>query len=129
MGSEPVALLDKPTIGLNAAAAHKTRTPGADAEAPVISESSVIVDATPAQGWELVADLRSWPAWTPDYEVLELDVMAPGAAFRWRLGKVKIKARFAVVAPERELTWSGRVFGYKAIDQQVLEASPAAVPG
>ncbi|MGV9779607.1 SRPBCC domain-containing protein [Streptosporangium sp. NPDC003464] len=95
-----------------------------DAEAPVTSESSVVIDATPAQVWEVLTDLRNWPAWAPDYEVLELGEMAPGADFHWRLGKVRIRSRFAVVAPGRELTWSGVVFGYKAVDQQVLEALP-----
>ncbi|MET8340381.1 SRPBCC domain-containing protein [Streptosporangium canum] len=108
-----------PTLHADYAARHRI-----DTGAPVTSESSVIIDATPAQVWEVMADLRNWPAWAPGYEVLELDEMAPGAEFRWRLGGVRIKSRFAVVAPDRELTWSGVVFGYKAVDQQVLEALP-----
>ncbi|MGW0802431.1 SRPBCC domain-containing protein [Nonomuraea sp. NPDC002799] len=95
-----------------------------DDEAPVTSESSVVVDATPAQVWEVLTDLRNWPSWAPGYEVLRLDEITPGAGFRWRLGKVKIASTFAVVAPGRELTWSGLVFGYKAVDQQILEALP-----
>ncbi|MEU4833844.1 SRPBCC family protein [Streptosporangium sp. NPDC023615] len=95
-----------------------------DAEAPVTSESGVVVDATPAEVWEVLADLGNWPAWAPGYEVLELGEMTPGAAFRWRLGPVRITSRFAVVAPGRELTWSGVVLGYRAVDQQVLQALP-----
>ncbi|GAA3041306.1 SRPBCC family protein [Streptosporangium longisporum] len=95
-----------------------------DTEAPVTSASSVVVDATPAQVWEVISDLRNWPRWAPGYEVLQLGETAPGATFRWRLGGVRITSRFAVVAPGRELTWSGVVFGYKAVDQQLLEALP-----
>ncbi|MGC5014574.1 SRPBCC family protein [Streptosporangium sp. DT93] len=95
-----------------------------DTEAPVTSESGVVVDATPAQVWEVMSDLGNWPSWAPGYEVLELGEVTPGAAFRWRLGSVRITSRFAVVAPGRELTWSGVVFGYKAVDQQVLQALP-----
>ncbi|MEV7908190.1 SRPBCC domain-containing protein [Streptomyces anulatus] len=107
------------TLHADYAARHRI-----DTEAPVTSESGITVDADPAQVWEVLADLRNWPAWTPGHEILELGEMAPGAEFRWRLGKVRISSRFAVVAPGRELTWSGRVFGYKAVDQQVLEALP-----
>ena len=97
---------------------------GSDATAPVTSESSVVIDAAPAAVWAVLADLRSWPEWSPKRRVLRLGEMEPGETFRWRLGAVRIASTFAVVAPGRELTWSGIVAGYKAVDQQVLEALP-----
>jgi hypothetical protein len=90
----------------------------------VQNESSVIVDATPGEVWDVLADLRNWPSWMPDYEILELGEVTPGAGFRWRLGKVKISSTFAVVTPERELTWSGAVFGYTSVDMLLLAALP-----
>ena len=95
-----------------------------DDAAPVTSESGIVVDAGPDRVWAVLADLRSWPEWSPKRRVLRLGEMAPGVSFRWRLGFVTINSTFAVVDPGRELTWSGIVAGYKAVDQQVLEALP-----
>jgi len=32
-----------------------------------------------------------------------------------------MRSTFAVVTPRRELTWTGRFLGYKAVDQHLLE--------
>ncbi|MGI5238376.1 SRPBCC family protein [Dactylosporangium sp. CA-139066] len=95
-----------------------------DAAAPVTSESSIVIDAPPQRVWAVLADLRSWPEWSPKRRVLRLGEMAPGVSFRWKLGAVAVNSTFAVVEPGRELTWSGVVAGYKAVDQQVLEPLP-----
>ncbi|MDF5756045.1 SRPBCC domain-containing protein [Spongiactinospora sp. TRM90649] len=95
-----------------------------DEAAPVRSESSVIVDADPWTVWSVLADLRRWPEWTPGHRVLELGDIAPGEPFVWRLGGVKIRSRFAVVSPGRELTWTGVFLAYQAVDRQTLEPLP-----
>ncbi|GIH29253.1 hypothetical protein Aph01nite_75630 [Acrocarpospora phusangensis] len=92
-----------------------------DERAPVTSSSSVVVNAPVERVWALLSDLRGWPGWYPEYQVLDLGVMAPGERFRWKLGGLKITSRFAVVEPRRELTWSGVVFGYRAVDRHLLE--------
>lgn len=95
-----------------------------DAAAPVTSNSSIVIDAAPAEVWSVLSDLRRWPDWSPTRRILRLEEMVPGASFRWRLGPVRITSTFAVVEPGHELTWTGVVAGYKAVDQQVLEALP-----
>ncbi|GAA0401153.1 hypothetical protein Acor_38840 [Acrocarpospora corrugata] len=92
-----------------------------DERAPVTSSSTVVVDAPVTQVWKVLSDLRGWSAWYPEHQVLELGAMAPGESFRWRIGSLKITSRFAVVDPGRELTWSGVVFGYRAVDRHLLE--------
>ncbi|GAA0979461.1 hypothetical protein GCM10009555_044230 [Acrocarpospora macrocephala] len=92
-----------------------------DEKAPVVSTSSVVVNAPVDRVWEVMSDLRGWPAWYPQYRVLDLTETAPGAFFRWQLGSMKITSRFAVIDPGRELTWTGVVFGFKAVDRHLLE--------
>ncbi|MBO3750347.1 SRPBCC domain-containing protein [Streptosporangiaceae bacterium NEAU-GS5] len=92
-----------------------------DEASPVTSSSTVIVEAPASRVWAVIADPRGWARWAPGHEILELGEVEPGAPFTWRLGRTKIRSTFAVVAPERELTWTGVVFGYRAVDQHLLE--------
>jgi hypothetical protein len=48
--------------------------------------------------------------------------VAPGTRFAWRNGRARITSRFAVVDPEREITWSGLSYGAKAVHRHVLAA-------
>ncbi|MEV0971446.1 SRPBCC family protein [Microtetraspora glauca] len=92
-----------------------------DPNAQLVSSSSVVVDAPVERVWEVMADLATWPLWASNLEIVELSDVRPGAPFRWKLNGVALRSRFAVVAPERELTWTGVFFGYKAVDRHVLE--------
>lgn len=92
-----------------------------DPDAPLISSSSVVVDAPAERVWQVVADVAAWPSWASHLQILELGEVRPGAPFRWRLNGVTLRSRFAVVAANRELTWTGVFFGYKAVDRHVLE--------
>ena len=44
-----------------------------------------------------------------------------GARFTWRNGKARLASRFAVVDPNRELTWTGTNMGAKVVHRHVLE--------
>lgn len=92
-----------------------------DGAAPVTSSSSRVLDAPADRVWETVADVAGWPGWWPDMRVLALDAVAVDAPFRWRVGSTSIRSRFAVVEPGRELTWTGRVLLFTAVDRHVLE--------
>lgn len=92
-----------------------------NADAPVTSTSSRVLDADVARVWSVVADVARWPTWWPAMRVLQLDRVAVDAPFRWRAGGTPIRSRFAVVEPRRELTWTGRVLLFTAVDRHVLE--------
>lgn len=91
-----------------------------DAAAPLTVTSSIVIDAPPEQVWAVLSDVAGWPAWHPAMTVRRLDAVRPDATLRWKLGRVPIRSTFAVVSPPRELTWTGRFLGYKAVDQHVL---------
>ncbi|MFI0353321.1 SRPBCC family protein [Actinomadura sp. 9N407] len=92
-----------------------------DENAPVKSSSSAVVNAPIGKVWKLLADMASWPDWRSDAHVVELGEMKPDATFRWKIRGSAIKSTFAVVEPERELTWTGVAMGMmKAIDRMTL---------
>jgi len=68
----------------------------------------------------VAADHRhaNWPEWRSDAHVTKLGAIEPDARFRWKIRGASIKATFAVIAPERELAWTGVAMGWiKAIDR------------
>ena len=92
-----------------------------DEDAPVVSASSVLIDASPDRIWDVLADLRGWEEWATDFRLRALDAVEPGREFRWAQKGVPLRSRFAVVAPGRELSWTGSMLGlYRAVDRMVL---------
>jgi hypothetical protein len=92
-----------------------------DENAAVKSSSSLVIDAPIGKVWKLLSDMRDWPEWRSDAHVVELGEMRPDATFRWKIRGSAIKSTFAVVKPERELTWTGVAMGcMKAIDRMRL---------
>ncbi|MDX3234417.1 SRPBCC family protein [Streptomyces sp. ME03-5709C] len=89
-----------------------------DERAPVRSASTITVDAPAAVAWRLVSDLSAWHTWRSDARVTEFGALEPDARFRWKLRGAAITSTFAVVAPERELSWTGVAMGcVRAIDR------------
>jgi uncharacterized membrane protein len=89
-----------------------------DENAPVKSVESITIDAPVAKVWQLISDLRGWPRWRSDAYVIKLGEIEPDARFRWKIRGASIKSTFAVVAPDRELAWTGVAMGWiKAIDR------------
>ena len=92
-----------------------------DRHAPVTSSSSIDIGASPSAVWQALVDVRSWPRWWSGMQVVELGDVRADAPFTWRLNGIAIRSTFAVVDAERELTWTGRVFGFKAVDRHTVE--------
>ena len=108
-----------PSLGtLHEEYAKKSRI---DEQAPLTSEASITIGAPVPAVWAVLSDVARWPAWYPRFTVLELGDVRPDAPMRWKLGGLTMRSTFAVVSPGRELTWSGRFLGYKAVDQHLLE--------
>ncbi|KAA2265362.1 molecular chaperone Hsp90 [Solihabitans fulvus] len=96
-----------------------------DQDAPVVSASELRIEAPVERVWQLIADPTGWPQVLPGRRVLELDAgVAEDADFVWAMGRTVMRARFAVVDVNRELTWSAVAMGVRAIDRQVLTPTP-----
>ncbi len=112
-------LYSGPSLGtLHEEYAKKSRI---DEQAPLISVASIAIDAPRSAVWAVISDVAGWPAWYPEFTVLELGEVRPDTPVRWKLGGLTMRSTFAVVNPDHELTWTGRFLSYKAVDQHLLE--------
>ncbi|MEV4517236.1 SRPBCC family protein [Dactylosporangium sp. NPDC049525] len=97
-----------------------------DDKAPVLASTEIDIDAPIADVWRLLSDVAAWPTWNTDVGKVTLDpAVAVDAAFHWKNGPSNIRSRFAVVTPERELTWTGVSTGIRAVHRNTLEQLPA----
>jgi hypothetical protein len=95
-----------------------------DENAPVRAVDSIVIAAPVAAVWQLIIDMGNWPTWRSDARVTRLGAIEADAGFRWKIRGASIRSTFAVVAPERELAWTGVAMGWiKAIDRIRLAAA------
>ncbi len=93
-----------------------------DRAAAITSHAEIVVRAPVARVWQVLVDVSNWPAWMPGVTTARLDsTVAPDAGFTWQSGSSWITSTFAVVEPEKELTWIGISSGAKAVDRHTLE--------
>jgi hypothetical protein len=93
-----------------------------DEGAAVTAARSVRIDATPRRVWQVLSAAESWPDFAPAISAVDLPRgVAPDAAFAWTNGRARIKSRFAIVEPQRELTWTGVSSGARAVHRNVLQ--------
>lgn len=93
-----------------------------DDRAPVKASSSIYIDAPVERVWELLINLPDWPALDSSIRDMQLEAGANvDARFNFRLNNFPIKAKFAVINPDRELHWTGASLWFKAVDLHVLE--------
>jgi hypothetical protein len=94
-----------------------------DGRAPIAGREVVEVDAPVGVVWQVLSDVA---AWATSLEPGVRDINLPegvrvDASFTRVAGGARMRARFAVVDPERELAWTGSSFGLKAVHRFVLE--------
>jgi uncharacterized protein YndB with AHSA1/START domain len=94
-----------------------------DTRAPVTAADEVEIDAPVQRVWDLLANPLVWPSFAPDIHDVHLEAPAADARFTWANGRSRMKSRFAVVDPGREITWTGVSSGFKAVHRHLLEAT------
>ncbi len=102
---------------------HYAKQGRLDEAAPIRSSSSIVIAAPVAQIWAVVINLPAWPFIAPIFQDVKLaSTVAVDAEFSFRLNNFPIRARFAVVQPNAELTWTGTSLWFTAIDRITLTA-------
>ena len=84
--------------------------------APATASGKLDIAASREVVWDVISDIEAWPAWNPDVKTARLEgPLAVGSVFRWRAGGASLTSTLGVVDPPRELSWSGRTRGIRAI--------------
>lgn len=93
-----------------------------DRNAPAVGRAETEIAAPPADVWALVSGIDRWPAWNPDVQSADLEGdLAPGSTFRWKAGPGTITSTLQHVDPLREIGWTGKTLGIRAVHVYRLE--------
>lgn len=94
-----------------------------DPNAPVKSSSQTIINAPVFIVWSIVYNIIEWSSFNPDFSNIKLlKSVSPDSWISFELNKFPIKAKFAIVSPNKELTWTGKSLWTKAIDRITLQS-------
>lgn len=92
-------------------------------KAPVLASSEVVIDAPVASIWEVLTDIRQWPAWNPSVSTVSMyGEFGPGTEFHWKADGVMIVSTLQEIEPHRRLVWTGRMPFIRAIHVWTFEA-------
>jgi len=92
-----------------------------DQAAPIRSAHEVRIEAPTARVWDLLSDPTGWSAIDPAIHDVRLDAEVDvDVRFVWRNGNTRLHSRFAVVDPQREISWTGSVMGSRAVHRHIL---------
>lgn len=95
-----------------------------DEHAPIKGEFTVRIEAPAEQVWRLLSDPATWTTLDPGIRDVRLEgPVAVDTRFTWKKGGARMKSRFAVVDPGREITWTGRAAGANAVHRHLLQAT------
>jgi uncharacterized protein YndB with AHSA1/START domain len=96
-----------------------------DDEAPITTTYQVNIRAPRERVWELLASPLDWGSFAPAIHDVRLDgPVTADTSFTWTNGRARMKSRFAVVDPGRELTWTGASMGFNVVHRHLLADAP-----
>jgi hypothetical protein len=98
-----------------------------DDAAPIRGRAEVVVAASAERVWQILADVAAWGSTLePGVRGIRLDhgVTVDAEFVRSNKG-ARMRARFAVVDPGRELAWTGAAFGTRVVHCYILEPTSA----
>ena len=94
-----------------------------DSQAPLRTRQEIVISAPISRVWEKLTDIPQWADnLEPGVRGIRLDDTGVGvdATFVRRTGGMRLTARFAVVRPARELSWTGSSLGIKVVHRFLL---------
>jgi uncharacterized protein YndB with AHSA1/START domain len=84
--------------------------------AAATAAGEALIDADPETVFSVISAIDAWPSWNPDVRSAELDgPVEPGTLFRWKAGSSSLTSTLHVVDPPREIAWTGKTMGIRAI--------------
>lgn len=93
-----------------------------DESAFVKASYEVRIETDVERVWQLLSDARGWERFNPDIRDVQLHTaVTADAPFSWTNGRARIRSKFAVIEPVREITWTGVSWGARAVHRNMLE--------
>lgn len=93
-----------------------------DENAGSVAKDSIDIEASVSTVWKVLFDIANWPEFNPVVSnVILPNGVKVDATGSFKLNGFPVRFTFAVVDPERQLTWTGVSLWTKAIDQLSLE--------
>lgn len=85
-------------------------------QAPATAQGEIHIAADPETVWAVISAIDEWPSWNADVKSARLEgPTAPGSVFRWKAGPSSLVSTLQVVERPREIGWTGRTLGIRAV--------------
>jgi uncharacterized protein YndB with AHSA1/START domain len=92
--------------------------------APATADGELQIDADPQTVFAVISALDQWPSWNPDVKSVRVEgPVQPGTVFRWKAGPSSLTSILQVVDAPREIVWTGRTMGIRAVHGFRFQAS------
>jgi hypothetical protein len=86
--------------------------PPARDEAPVSAAVEAEITAPVETTWDVLTDIKRWPAWNPDVKSVDLeDEVTTGSVFRWKAGRATITSTVERLERPNVIAWTGTTLG------------------
>lgn len=87
-----------------------------DRNAPVLGSAEAHIEAPVETVWEVLSDLENWTKWNKSVSRIRVNgPVEAGTSFEWASGGFKIVSRLEEVAPPARISWTGKMFGVRAV--------------
>jgi hypothetical protein len=88
-----------------------SRSPARD-DAPVSAAAEADIAAPVETTWDVLTDIKRWPAWNPDVKSVDLQgEVTTGAVFRWKAGPGTITSTIERLERPNLIAWTGTTLG------------------
>ena len=88
-----------------------TEPPARD-EAPVSASAEAEIAAPVETTWDVLTDIKRWPAWNPDVKSVDLEgEVTTGSVFRWKAGPGTITSTVERLERPNLIAWTGTTLG------------------
>lgn len=95
-----------------------------DRKAPVVVETSIEIEAAPADVWRVLTEVARWPEWHEGIASAKLGgALAEGSTIDWQIAGQEAHATITRVAPASAFDWEGTGGEMRGMHSWQLEPS------
>lgn len=85
-------------------------------DAPVTSQSEIIIDAPTEKVWQILTNINDWPSWQKEVTESTLkEEASEGVEFKWKAGGLSFTSQIHTIDSKMKFGWTGKTLGASAI--------------